>query len=262
MTLTMSVAVDGALTVHPWLLGEIRAGHGENAQHSILDEDVFSLIVARSKACGLASFSGDEPPSVRWGHNDAGGDWTQDGAVRRLGWFQCAVPAHPLAGRRIPVQPALAVLDDVLSLVGAVELTAVHAIVPLAAAPDGRFDLAAMARWFDFADPDTAQAVSVALSVPAGDLGRFEPLLGLIRARSMDRLDPTSVDEAELPAGPQPYGMAWLLRPGERAQLGLRCTLPTWSIEASSWLLEIVVEALRELGERDPVAISVLIESD
>ncbi|HEX4728263.1 MAG TPA: hypothetical protein VH298_10735 [Jatrophihabitans sp.] len=52
---------------------ELRQPDGDNAQHSILGQDVFSLIVARSKARGLAVFSGDEPSSIRWGHNDAGG---------------------------------------------------------------------------------------------------------------------------------------------------------------------------------------------
>lgn len=80
----MSLAVDGKLTVHPWLRAALSQPGLDHAQHSILGEDVISLIVAHAKASGLTSFSGDEPPSVRWGHNDAGGDWTQDATVRRL----------------------------------------------------------------------------------------------------------------------------------------------------------------------------------
>ncbi|MGI8665607.1 MAG: hypothetical protein ACR2N4_06205 [Jatrophihabitans sp.] len=256
--MTMSVAVDGRLTVHPWLRTEIRQLGGDGAQLSVADQDVFSLIVARSKARGLASFSGDEPPSVRWGHNDAGGDWTQDGMVRRLAWFQCAVPGQPLVGRRLPIQPAFSVLDDLLSLTGAIDLRAVHAVVPVAAAPDGRFDLAAMARWFDFAHPETTRLVSVALSAPGSDPATFTPLLELVRTRSVDRIDPENAEIAALPPFEPPYGMPWLLGPGERVQLAMRCALPTWSIDAASWLVEILIEALRELQATGPVAISVI----
>lgn len=258
----MSLAVDGQLAIHPWLRSALSQPASDQAQHSILGEDVFSLIVAHSKASGLASFSGDEPPSVRWGHNDAGGDWTQDATVRRLARFQCAVPEVPLTGRRLPVQPALTVLDKVLTLAGVLDLTAVHAVVPLAAAPDGRFDLVAMAKLSDFPNPETARAVWLTLSVPASDGARFDALPALVRARSMGRIGPEQVDEFRSPAIKPPHGTSWLLNPGERTPLTLRCTMPTWSIDAASWLVELLIETFRELGELDPVAVSATVGSD
>jgi hypothetical protein len=256
VTATMSAAVDGKLTIHPWL-------HEELSEHSngILGEDVFSLVVARSKARGLASFSGQEPPSARWGHNDAGGDWTQDETVRRLAWFQCAVPERPLAGRRIPIQPVFSVLDEVLSLVGIVDLKAVHVIAPLAAAPDGRFDVAALARCFDFAAPTTARSVSVLLSVPKKSLPSLQPLLGRVRAQSSDRIGADEAEAAALSSVLPPYGMPWLLGDSDRVELAARCTLPTWSIDAASWLIETFLEALRELRLTDPIAVSAILDS-
>jgi hypothetical protein len=261
MTSTMSVAVDGRLTVHPWLRAEIsQAGRGDAL--SVLGEGVFSLVVALSKARGLASFSGDEPPSVRWCHNDAGGDWTQDGTVRRLAWFQCAVPEQPLEGRRLPIQPAFSVLEDLLSLTGAVDLRAVHAVVPIAAAPDGRVDLAAIAHLFDFADPRTKRAVSVALTASGSRPSNLQSLWGLVQTRSLDGIVAENIELGTLPAIEPPYGMPWLLGPGEQVQLAMRCALPTWSMDAASWLVEILIEGLRELDVGGSVAISVLTHSD
>lgn len=255
MALTMSAAVDGRLTVHPWLLADL--GESDTGS-SILDQDVFSLIVARSKARGLASFSGAEPPSVRWGHNDAGGDWIQDGTVRRLAWFQCAVPEQPTPGRRLPIQPVLSVLDEVLALVGVVEPTALHLIVPLAGAPDGRPDLAALARWFDLADPETACQLTLILAAPVIGSTSLRSVPELIRTRSMDRI---SIEQTE-PLVVEPYGTPWLLDPVEHRQLAWRATLPTWSIEAAGWLIELLLEALRELAVTAPVAISVVAGAD
>lgn len=258
MTMTMSAAVDGRLTVHPWLQGKLNQRDGRTSD--ILGEDVFSLVVACSKARGLSSFSGPESPSARWGHNDAGGDWTQDGTARRLGWLQCAVPERPVPGRRLPIQPAFSVLDEVLSMIGVVELTALQAIVPLAAAPDGRFDIAAMTRCFDLADPGSAGAASVLLSLPHDSVANDQPLLELVRVWTNDRIVPERVDADSVSAIGPPYGTAWLLGDGDRVQLAARCTLPTWSISAASWLVETFVEALRELGSTEPVAISAILD--
>lgn len=258
MTLTMSAAVDGRLTIHPWLQGKLNQRDG--CALDILGEDVFSLVVARSKSRGLADFSGQEPPSVRWGHNDAGGDWTQDMTVRRLAWLQCAVPELPLTGRRIPVQPVFSVLDEVLSLVGVVELRALQAIVPLAAAPDGRFDIAALGRCFDFADPIAARPVSVLLSVPDNDPANRQGLWERLRARSGDRITADSADVDALAPIESPYGTSWLLGDGDRIRLAARCRLPTWSIDAASWLIETVVETLRESGSTEVVAISAILD--
>jgi hypothetical protein len=59
-----------------------------------------------------------------------------------------------------------------------------------------------------------------------------------------------------LPAIEPPYGTSWLLGLGQHVQFALRCMLPTWSIDAASWLVEVLVEALRELAITAPVAIS------
>jgi hypothetical protein len=138
-----------------------------------------------------------------------------------------------------------------------VDLAAVHTIVPLAAAPDGRFDLAAMARWFDFANPETAGTGTAVVCTSDADPTSLQRLPELIQTRSIGRI---GVHQAAVPAIQAPYGMSWLLGPGERIQLAWQCSLPAWSTEAAGWLIEVLVEALHELAITTPVAISVVAE--
>jgi len=260
----MSVSVDGRLAVHPWLKDKLRFPSPDVSSFSILGEDVFSLIVGRSVLRGLASFHGAEPPNVRWGHNDAGGDWTPDGALRRLAWFQFAVPDRPLAGRRLPVQPAVSVVAEVLAQVGAVELSAVRVIAPLAAAPDGRADLVAMPRWFGLADPGSASDVVVAVDAPAESAIGTDDLIRAARSGTDDSVaisaaPPGDADAVQI--SEPPYGQAWLLSPdgsmATRQVLAFRCAIPTWTMDAASWLVEVFLEALREFAVTAPVAITV-----
>jgi hypothetical protein len=257
----MSVSVDGRLTIHPWLRDQLRFPSPDVSLFSILGEDAFSLIVGRSQIRGLASFHGIAPPSVRWGHNDAGGDWTPDGALRRLAWFQFAVPDQPVAGRRLPVQPAVSIVEETLARIGAVELSALHVIAPIAVAPDGRPDLVAMPRWFQFADPTTATEVSVAVSVDASadPAGRTADLIQVARSRALDSvaISASTHGEPGIAQFEPPYGQAWLLSQDAHDCLTFRCSIPAWTMDAASWLVEVFIEALREVGETEPVAITV-----
>jgi len=257
-TLTMSAAIEGRLLLHPWLTA--RLNERGDGVWDILGEDVFSLVIACSKSRGLASFSGHEPPSVRWGPNGAGGDWTQGKEPRRLAWLQCAVPEQPLSGRRLPIQPVFSVLHDVLSLVGVIELEAIQAIAPLAAAPDGRFDIAALSRCFDFVDPSGAREILLRLMLPDSTRAAPRALWELVRTLSGGRIAAEDANaDSPHPVAP-PYGTQWLLGDGTYAQTAARCTLPAWSVDAASWLIETVIEALRVVGCMDPVAISVMVD--
>jgi hypothetical protein len=260
----MSVSVDGRLTVHPWLRHHLRSPGPDASSFSILGEDAFSLIVGRSVIRGLASFHGQAPPNVRWGHNDAGGDWTPDGALRRLAWFQFAVPDRPLPGRRLPVQPAVSIVAETLAQVGVVELGAVHVIAPLAAAPDGRADLIAIPRWFSLADPASADEVLVTVNVPAEPAVGYEELIPVARTRTVDSVAISAASPGDAHAVQlvePPYGQAWLLSPDgsapPRHSLAFRCSIPTWTMDTACWLVEVFLEALRELGVTEPAAITV-----
>lgn len=134
---TLIVGLHGVLDRHPWI-DRVRTEFD-------LEEDVFSLAVKRASAYAWSStVLTDKPAGNLWDHNDADGDWTQDGQVRQLAWLQSSLP-RPLhtpgkrqRARRLPVLPVITVLSDALRRVGTVRLTGTHALVPLHRAGDAR----------------------------------------------------------------------------------------------------------------------------
>ncbi|MER8067474.1 hypothetical protein ABTZ59_04070 [Streptomyces sp. NPDC094034] len=254
---TMIMGVHGVLDLEPW----IRRAHEDDS----LEEDMYSLVVKRTVAYGLSSFHAGGPEGERWGHNDAGGDWTQDGKVHQLAWLQVAV-SEDLPGQRIPVQPAATVLRDVLTRLGRFRLTGLHTLAPLHLAPDGRADLVDAAAWFALADPGPAAPVDLTVSVwapeSAGPLGeRASDLLAAAQERTYEAMTirpapteattTTARDGLDLPlAGEvQTEGM----RPGP----AFHCRVREWSLDVAAWTTEIFVDALRSTGARAPALITV-----
>lgn len=203
----------GRLTLHPWTAAAQQAGR--------LEEDMFSLAVARATAYGWADF-GHGLAGTRWGHNDAAGDWTQDQKVREIARLEVDCAGAP-SGQRVPLTPVGLVVGECLARLGTFDVAAVEASVPVYETVDARRDLAYAATWAELADPaghaectvtvdtigDPAQAVAVAEACRqrAGQAAHFSP-------------DGTQ----------------------------LRAELREWSLEAVVWVLEIVTDALRETG--------------
>jgi len=132
--LTMTAEVYGVLREHAWI--------GHAADHD-LDADLFALAVKRAAAYGWSStrFSaGAELGGQRWGHADAGGDWSQDGRVRQLAWLT-VYPATDLREQHLPVLPLTRVMVESLGRVGELDFTGLTVRVPMRLAPDTRFDL-------------------------------------------------------------------------------------------------------------------------
>ncbi|MGW0837402.1 hypothetical protein [Streptomyces prunicolor] len=133
--LTMTAEVYGVLREHAWI-GQVGADHD-------LDADLFGLAVKRAAAYGWSStrFSaGAELGGQRWGHADAGGDWSQDGRVRQLAWLT-VYPAIDLREQYLPVLPLTRVMVDSLYRVGELDFAGLTVRVPVRLAPDTRFDL-------------------------------------------------------------------------------------------------------------------------
>ncbi|MCL7380232.1 hypothetical protein [Streptomyces sp. 35G-GA-8] len=253
---TLIVGVHGVLDLEPW----IRRAHEDDS----LEEDMYSLVVKRTVAYGLSSFHAGGPEGERWGHNDAGGDWTQDGKVHQLAWLQVAV-SEDLRGQRIPVQPAVTVLRDVLTRLGRFRPTGLHTLAPLQLAPDARADLVDAAAWFALADPDPATSVDLTVSVWAPETAdlpdRASDLLTEAQERTYDAMTirpapptkatTTAQDGLDLPlAGEvQAEGM----RPGP----AFHCRVHEWSLDVAAWTTEIFVDALRSTGTRAPALITV-----
>lgn len=205
--------VHGRLTLHAWLAAAHREGR--------LEEDLFSLAVARTTAYGWADF-GHGLTGTRWGHNDAGGDWAQDGKVREIAWIQVDCAEAP-AGQRVPLTPLGRVVGECLSRVGTFDVNAVEVSIPVYEAVDARHDLAYSATWAGLADP----------------AGRAECTV--------------SVDAIADPARAATVVEACRARAGEAARFDhdgtrLLCRLREWSLDAAIWVLEIVTDALRVSG--------------
>jgi hypothetical protein len=133
--LTMTAEVYGVLREHAWI-GQVAADHD-------LDAGLFAPAVKRAAAYGWSStrFSaGAELGGQRWGHADAGGDWSQDGRVRQLAWLT-VYPATDLREQHLPVLPLTRVMVESLGRVGELDFTGLTVRVPMRLAPDTRFDL-------------------------------------------------------------------------------------------------------------------------
>jgi hypothetical protein len=234
----MIMGIHGRLELEPWM--ERAVGD--------YDEDAFSLVVKRTLAYGLAAFNGRDAPRLRWVHKDAGGDWTGDDKIRQLAWLEVGV-AEGFDRLRLPIQPAVTVLRDVLNRLGRFTFTGLHAILPVHLAVDARADLAVMQEWLALADPDGDEEfiVSVATETEAPDLRES------VREYELLTVEPTSAKGT---------GLAGLI--AGQAQLErltfdqhFACRAPEWSLDAATLATEVFTEALRVAGvERAALTVS------
>ncbi|MFC6083064.1 hypothetical protein [Sphaerisporangium aureirubrum] len=242
----MIMGVHGVLRLKPWILQAHDRGD--------LEEDVFSLVVKRSVAYGWSSFNPSRGPSaIRWGHNDAGGDWRQDGRVRELAWLQAdiSVAAGPL-GHRPPITPMATVLADTLALVGDTRLTALHTLIPLSTAPDARADLSQAAAWFALTDPTshTDLTVTIRTTTPTDP----SAIITAARDRTFAQM---TVTPTSLPPAPSPPPTGGIHLNGLNHTHTFHCRPHEWSLNVASWTTEIFTDALRTTGLTTPALITV-----
>ncbi|MEU7020449.1 hypothetical protein ABZ990_07285 [Streptomyces sp. NPDC046203] len=244
---TLIVGLHGVLTRHPWI--------DRVSAESDLDEDVFSLAVKRASAYAWSSTAlTDKPADNLWDHNDADGDWTQDGQVRQLAWLQSSlprpvnIPGRKQRARRLPLLPVITVLSDALHRVGTVRLTGAHALVPLHRAGDAQVELAEVADWFALADPSGAASLTVTVSaLPSAHLAKRS---AEIREAALDRTYGHMTVEPLRPAGAKTPGLALPLAgvvqaEGFRRGLAFRCGVPEWSTDVAAWAMEVFADSIR-----------------
>lgn len=257
---TLIVGLHGVLARHPWI--------DRVSTEFDLEEDVFSLAVKRATAYAWSStVLTDKPADNLWDHNDADGDWTQDGQVRQLAWLQSSLP-RPLntpgkrqRARRLPVLPVITVLSDALRRVGTVRLTGTHALVPLHRAGDARVELAEVADWFALADPSGAASLTVTVSaLPSADLGARA---AGIRDAALDRtyghlsVEPLKPAAAKTPGLAPPLAGA-VQAEGLRRALAFRCEAREWSTDVAAWATEVFADSVRAVtGLSGPVLLTV-----
>jgi hypothetical protein len=255
---TLIMGMHGVLERHPWA--------GRVSAEFDLDEDVFSLAVKRAEAYGWSSArlgAAAELEGARWAHNDAGGDWTQDGGVREAGWLQVSVAEGP-RGQRLPVLPVATVLGDALRRVGRFRLTGLHTLAPLHLALDATPALIGAADWFALADPDGAAELT--MTVSGGESG-LTGRTGQVREYAERSADGRLTSVEALPAGqeltaPDLPGLALPLTgevqtEGMRQLMAFRCRVREWSPDVAAWTTEILIDALRATGTTDPVLLTV-----
>ena len=234
--LTMTAEIYGVLREHAWI-GQVSTDHD-------LDADLFALVVRRAAAYGWSStrFSaGAELGGQRWGHADAGGDWSRDGRVRQLAWMT-VYPAPDLREQHLPVLPLTRVMVESLGRVGELDFAGLTVRVPVRLAPDIRFDLVGDADWFALAAPD-ARAEAVVSVRGAGDTVA-ERVRELVVQRGHGQLRAEHVEHVEHP-------------PGAHDRMTFACDLPEWTPDAAAWLAEVFVDVLRAVGVRDTVEIAI-----
>ncbi|WJV48074.1 hypothetical protein [Streptomyces flavofungini] len=254
---TVVVGLHGVLRTHPWL------DPAENAA-----DDVLFLAVDRAGAYGWQTVSGwlheggevtasHEPTA--WAHEEVGGDWTQDGGVRRLAWLGAGVLTDP-PRPGLPVRPIALVLSETLARAGAVTFTGLDALLPLGAtARPTAFHQVELAPWFELADPAARYEVVVTVACRPGDggVGDGPTLCEAVRDRAQGALevsDPVAAGadlpglDLDLDASLHTEGMSEVLR--------FTCGVREWSPDVAVWLVELVEEALQEAGRTGPVVVT------
>ncbi|WP_338683393.1 hypothetical protein QD712_21985 [Streptomyces acidiscabies] len=231
-SLAMTVEIHGVFRRHAWI-DQVSADHD-------LDEDLFSLVIKRAAAYGWSSafFGGlSDLAGARWGHADAGNDWSQDGRNRRLAWLT-VYPTAGMARQHVPILPMTRVMSDSLHRVGDVTFNALSSHVPLGLAPNTALDLRMDADWYALSSPEARTGITVTIAA-GSEFGPVEVLAHAAR-RSIGQL---RVDQRGLPA--------------RAAEMTFTASAPEWTPDAAAWVTELVVNSLREFGVGGSVAISV-----
>lgn len=251
---TLIMGLHGVFHRHPWIDHLL-------AENDLADEDVFSLAVARAEAYGWSSTHLGRGPldGCRWGHNDAGEDWTEDDRVRQLAWLQVAV-AEQQRGQRLPLLPVATVLSDVLHHMGTYTLTGLHTVVPLQLSTgDSLVHLSQAADWVAAAGPGPAAGCVITIAArESADLSdRAQDVNVLVLERSFGRL----VIHPGKPSAPAEGLAASLVgevqTEGMRNAASLHCSLPAWSLDTAVWAAEVTATAVRDVGVTEPVLLTV-----
>ncbi|MFF5716604.1 hypothetical protein [Streptomyces buecherae] len=246
----MVVGVHGALDLRPEIRRAWETGE--------LDEDLYSLTVQRAEAYGLTStvLGAGRPRGARWAHNEAGGDWTQDGAVREIGYLQVDIAGAP-PDQPPPVRPAFTVLADALRHAGSFTVAGVHVLAPPrpgAAGSEGP-------TWPDDGSggtsTETGAEVTVTLAARNGGLaGRAQRISQAVTELSSGRLDLTPTPP-ESPDHAFPHPLTGTIHLAQATTgPGFRCRTPTWSLDMAVHIAETFLTALVPYGT-GPALVSV-----
>lgn len=244
----MFVGLRGRISLDGWARRQWSEGTPE--------EDAFSLIAKWSELLGVASFADDRYVIEHWGHCDAGGTWTEDGAEHLLAWLQMDLRTrhrHPEVSvndprRALPTHLATQVLEAILRRVGEVAISEVSAVLPLArVSPDLQGRVVSGRDWLTMEGEQTARRrIVVHLDVaPSHGAYPTDRLVETMQTLGGDRLgtmalrsaEGRSVARRETDEEPPPL---WQL---ERGGVEFECSAPAWNVVLGAWFIELVAWA-------------------
>ncbi|MFC9757088.1 hypothetical protein [Streptomyces sp. NPDC056921] len=231
------------------------------AENNLEDEDVFILAAARAEAYGWSSTHLGRGPldSCRWGHNDAGEDWTEDDRVRQPAWLQVAMEEQ-LRGQRLPLLLLATVLGDVLHHVGTYTLTVLHMVVPLQLPADGGLvHLSQAADRVTASGPGPAAdcVITIAARTSADLTNRAQEVNVPIPERFYGRLVIHPGNPSALAAGPARSLVGEAQTEGTQNAASIHCSSPAWSLDTAIWAAEVTAAAVRDAGAAEPVLLTV-----
>lgn len=268
---TVVVGLHGTLQLPPWFDRVVE--REDDAEGSVADELLF-LAVDRAGSYGWRTVSGllhedgevtAEHEPTAWAHEEVGGDWTQDGAVRQLAWLGAGVRTDP-PRPGVPVRPIVLVLSETLARVGTVTFTGLHALLPLHATErDTAFHQVELAPWFGLADPDVRHEVVVTVSCRPGeggvDPGDAATLSAAVREKTSGAVDVLAPTAEGVLAGLDLDLSRTVHTEGMREVIRFGCVTREWSPDMAVWLVESTAEALRETGRPAPVVVTASLAS-
>lgn len=236
-TSTLVVALDGRVQRH------------DSSAHRTVDEDVYSLVVARSRALGLAHLSPSSMSPTRWSHADAGGILDDGGNAGQLGWLQVHVANLP--EQRAPVWPAINCLEAVIARYGAFDMDACHALIPLTSHTTRAPVDDLVMNWFEV---EEQAEHDVAVTVRASTAVDLEHLALTLSSRGAGLIEQR--DTANVVANDADMRMEWMV-PEPRTKVILPCRVARWSPDFAAWITEVVVDEAVNRGERGTIRVSV-----
>lgn len=247
---TIFVGVYGSIRSYSWITPEL------------LEEDVYSMFMARAEAMGW-SFSGPDRWSAGlWGMNEAGQNWSPPSSSNLIAWVQTvALENQQFPGvRPLPVQPIVACIKDSVGRFGDLALTGIQLLLPVQLGGAALGHLVSGLNWFNACDPAARVRIRVTLDGGQDDSVRHKGADTLAALQRFNTgaftFDSVSSDKARaVQLEPNVVGDLWL---GQgRHPVTLEGTAPERSFDAWGWVVGICAEACREVGVQTNVLISV-----
>ncbi|QGG39889.1 hypothetical protein [Aeromicrobium yanjiei] len=247
-TLTITVALRGALNLWPWIV----AG---KANDSLPADDTFSLAIVRAVTIDAAWPEGYGVSSTRWHQGEAGEDWTSDGQERELCWLQIEPLVDP--NRPLPTGVALSVLSDVLGRIGDWTFSGAHAVVPIRQGVTPLLSASSTRSWFELGDPQNRRDFNICVSLEGQnddvlDTANFRDSLNYYGAGLVSFEDLGGHSSARRITGDDIVHSV-----DNGLTMWFSCQAREWTVDLASWVIDLVGGCLRENGATGFTAISV-----